>query len=266
MTLQVSIDFRDEVAELYAFLETLTPADWQTQTLFMDWTPWDVVAHLHYSNEVSLHAAEGVEAFAVRRKTLLDSVTAGMTNKLLARRDFGQYGAPELLERWKTTSDELSAKLGRLDAKARLPWFGPDMGAQMFTTARYMETWAHAQEIYDLKRVTRKHSDRIRNIVAIGVRTYGWTFVNRKREIPGPAPYVRLTAPSGELWEYNDPSTVERIEGDALDFCLTVTQVRNVSDTGLSVVGDVANQWMQIAQCFAGVPADPPKPGVRAIA
>jgi uncharacterized protein (TIGR03084 family) len=263
MTLQVSIDFRDEAAEFHAFLETLAPEDWERPTLFMDWTPWDVVAHLLYFDEISLHAAEGEEAFAARRKTLLDSVGVGMTNKMLQRRDLGQYAPPELLERWKTTCDELSAKLGRLDAKARLPWFGPDMSARMFTTARYMEAWAHAQEIYDLKRAKRKHSDRIRNIVAIGVRTYGWTFVNRKREIPGPPPYVRLTSPSGELWEYNDPSTRERIEGDAVDFCLTVTQVRNVGDTGLSVIGEVANRWMEIAQCFAGVPADPPAPGLR---
>jgi hypothetical protein len=28
-------------------------------------------------------------------------------------------------------------------------------------------------------------------------------------------------------------------------------------------VGEVATQWMSIAQCFAGGPVDPPKPGVR---
>jgi uncharacterized protein (TIGR03084 family) len=263
MTLQVSIDLRDEAEEFYAFLKTLTPKDWETQTLFMDWTPWDVVAHLHYSDEISLHAAEGEDAFASRRKDFLDSVVGGMTMKALQRRELGQYDSTALLERWKTTCDVLSARLGALDPKARLPWFGPDMGAQMFTTARYMETWAHAQEIYDLKKVQRRHSDRIRNIVAIGVRTYGWTFVNRKMQIPGPPPYLRLTSPSGEVWEYNEPDDAERIEGDAVDFCLTVTQVRNVKDTSLSVVGEIANQWMGLAQCFAGAPVDPPERGYR---
>jgi uncharacterized protein (TIGR03084 family) len=74
---------------------------------------------------------------------------------------------------------------------------------------------------------------------------------------------LRLTAPSGELWEYNDPSEDERVEGRALDFCLVVTQVRNVKDTDLSVVGDIAKRWMDIAQCFAGPPVDPPVPGYR---
>lgn len=263
MTLAVSLDFRAEADELHAFLLTLSPEDWERPTLFMDWTPWDVVAHLHYFDEVSLHAAEGEEAFAARRTALLESVGRGMTTKALQRRDLGQYAAPELLARWKETCDALSTRLGELDPKARLPWFGPDMGAQMFTTARYMETWAHSQEIYDLKGVERAHSDRIRNIVAIGVRTYAWTFVNRKREVPGPPPFVRLTAPSGEVWEYNDPGEPNRIEGLAVDFCQTVTQVRNVADTALSVTGEVARAWMEIAQCFAGAPVDPPKPGVR---
>ncbi len=266
MTLQVSIDFRDEVAELHSFLETLTPEDWETQTLFMDWAPWDIVAHLHYFDEVSLHAAAGEEAFAARKKELIESAGEGMTRKELQRRELGRFAAPVLLDRWKSTSLELAMRLGELDSKARLPWFGPDMGVQMFTTARYMETWSHAQAIYDLKQVRRKHTDRIRNIAAIGVRTFGWTFVNRRQEIPGPPPFVRVTSPSGEVWEYNDPSETERIEGDAVDFCLTVTQVRNVRDTELSVTGDIANQWMMIAQCFAGVPADPPKPGERVFA
>ena len=52
-----------------------------------------------------------------------------------------------------------------------------------------------------------------RNIATIGVRTYGWTFVNRKLEPPAPAPYVRLTAPSCAIWEYEDEQAAQRIEG-----------------------------------------------------
>ena len=263
MVNQISVDFREEAAELYGFLKTFSPKDWETPTLFKNWTPWDVVAHLHYFDEVSLHAAHGGEAFAARRKAVLDASGSGMSTRELQRKELGHYDAPALLERWKTTCDELSAKLGELPPKARLPWFGPDMGAQMFTTARYMETWAHAQALYDLKKVARDHTDRIRNVVAIGVRTFGWAFANRGLEVPSPTPYVRLTAPSGDVWEYNDVSDRERIEGDAVDFCMTVTQVRNVRDTRLRVTGIVANRWMEIAQCFAGAAVDPPRPGVR---
>ena len=133
----------------------------------------------------------------------------------------------------------------------------------MFTTARYMETWAHGQEVYDLVGASRTHTDRIKNITTIGIKTFGWTFVNRKLEIPGPPPYVRLVAPSGEVWEWNDPNETEYVRGDAVEFCHVVTQGRNVADTKLEVGGPVATQWMSIAQCFAGGPVDPPKPGSR---
>jgi uncharacterized protein (TIGR03084 family) len=263
MTLPISLDLRAETDEFHAFLETLEPKDWETPTLFMDWTPWDVVAHLHFFDLASLAALDGREAFASWQKTLLEGMQAGLSGKEQARKALGEYDAKALLECWKTTDDEMATKLGESDPKRRLPWFGPDMGVQMFTTARYMETWAHSQAVYDLKQVERQHTDRIKNIVTIGVKTFGWTFVNRQLEVPGPPPFVRLTAPSGAIWEFNDPSDDERIEGTALDFCLTVTQVRNVADTGLKVVGDVANQWMEIAQCFAGGPVDPPAPGYR---
>nr|MDJ0867277.1 TIGR03084 family protein [Myxococcota bacterium] len=55
----------------------------------------------------------------------------------------------------------------------------------------------------------------------------------------------------------------ECVRGDALDFCHVVTQGRNVADTALEVRGEVATRWMSIAQCFAGGPVDPPKPGTR---
>ncbi|MGH7337419.1 MAG: TIGR03084 family metal-binding protein, partial [Myxococcota bacterium] len=75
---------------------------------------------------------------------------------------------------------------------------------------------------------------------------------------------VRLTAPSGAVWEWNDPSETSFVRGTAVDFCRTVTQVRNVADTSLEMEGEVATRWMAIAQCFAGGAADPPKPGARA--
>ena len=53
------------------------------------------------------------------------------------------------------------------------------------------------------------------------------------------------------------------IEGLAEEFCQVVTQVRNIKDVNLKLVGDVANEWMSIAQCFAGGAETPPEPGAR---
>ncbi len=268
MTLQISKDLRAETEEFYAFLKTLDAKDWETETLFMDWTPWDVIAHLHFFDDVSLASLAGKETFALRQKDLFEGMKSGLSGRELTRKSLGQYDVPALLERWKSFSDDMATQLGESDPKRRLPWFGPDMGVQMFTTARYMETWSHSQAIYDMKKVERQHTDRIKNIVTIGVKTFGWTFVNRKLEAPGPAPAIKLTAPSGEIWEYNadeeaNEGEADKVEGSAVDFCLTVTQVRNVKDTDLQVTGPVANAWMEIAQCFAGGPVDPPAPGYR---
>ena len=111
--------------------------------------------------------------------------------------------------------------------------------------------------------VPRKHSDRLRHIATIGVRTYGWTFTNRNLPVPEPAPYVQLQAPSGASWEFNDSDSDHRVEGSAVEFCQVVTQVRNIADTSLALKGKNAIAWMEIAQCFAGAPQDPPAPGSR---
>ena len=137
------------------------------------------------------------------------------------------------------------------------------MGVRMFTTARQMETWAHGQAIYDLMGATRAPTDRLRNIAEIGVRTYGWTFANRQQTPPGPIPYVRLSAPSGAIWEWNDPTPDNSVHGSALEFSQVVTQTRNIADTNLKVTGEPARIWMNLAQCFAGPPETPPPPGLR---
>jgi uncharacterized protein (TIGR03084 family) len=262
--LQESLDLRAEADEFHSWLKTLGDADWGRPTPFLGWTPWDVVAHLHYFDRVAVLALTDADAFAAQAKELIRAATNGVSGAEHIRRELGALDAKELLQQWYATCYEMTERLGTADVKRRIPWFGPDMGVRMFTTARYMETWAHAQDIYDLMRTPRTHTDRIRNIAVIGVKTFVWTFLNRGLEVPGAPPYVRLVAPSGAIWEWNEPSDESRVAGDALDFCRVVTQGRNIADTALDVMGDTAAQWMAIAQCFAGGPVDPPKAGARA--
>jgi uncharacterized protein (TIGR03084 family) len=261
---QEAVDLRAEADELHAFLLTLGAADWERETAFQRWTPWDVVAHLHFFDHASLAALAGREVFASERDALMAAIRAGRTNAQIARERFGKLSPRELVESWHAACLDLADRLGARDPSDRLPWYGPDMGVRMFTTARLMETWAHGQEIYDLMRVVRKPTDRLKHIATIGVKTFGWTFANRGLPAPPVPPHVRLEAPSGAIWEWNDPAAESRVTGDALDFCQVVTQTRNVADTRLEVVGDAATRWMAIAQCFAGGPADPPEPGERA--
>ena len=64
--------------------------------------------------------------------------------------------------------------------------------------------------------------------------------------------FVALSAPDGSEWTWGPPDSRNRVSGPAVDFCLVVTQRRHLDDTALVVEGDVADQWMHIAQAFAG--------------
>jgi hypothetical protein len=51
------------------------------------------------------------------------------------------------------------------------------------------------------------------------------------------------------------------VRGTATDFCRAVTQRRHIADTGLEVHGPAAEEWMGIAQAFAGPPGPGRQPG-----
>jgi uncharacterized protein (TIGR03084 family) len=65
---------------------------------------------------------------------------------------------------------------------------------------------------------------------------------------------VELISPEGELWTWGDELSAQRVTGNAVDFCLVVTQRRALSQSQLSVVGESATTWMGVAQAFAGGP------------
>lgn len=263
MLLQEAQDLREEGVSLVALLRDLSPEDWQRATPFKSWTPWDVVAHLHLSDEWAAASLRSVADFKQEIAPFLSALSKRTSMRDYTRERYASLDGGALLERWSRCLGSLSDALAGADPKARLTWFGPDMGVRMFTTARYMETWAHAQDIYDLLGRKRVYTDSIQAIATLGVRTYGFCFGNRRLKPPSPEPYLRLTAPSGAIWEWNEPSDEHRIEGLASEFCHVVTQNCNVADTALHVVGDSAQRWMAIAQCFAGPPEDPPASGTR---
>jgi uncharacterized protein (TIGR03084 family) len=169
----------------------------------------------------------------------------------------------DLLHRWRDFYREMTGRFADADPKKRVKWVGPDRSVLSSITARLMETWAQSQAIYDLLGKERSDTDRIKNVAVIGINTFGWTFANRSLPVPAERPYVRLAAPSGATWEWGEASEDNFIEGSAIEFCRGVTQVRNIADTRLRVVGETATSWMAIAQCFAGPPENPPPPGTR---
>ena len=78
--------------------------------------------------------------------------------------------------------------------------------------------------------------------------------------MPDAAIRVELAGPSGDVWTWGPENAVDRLVGEALEFCLVVTQRRHVADTALIVTGSAAADWMAHAQAFAGGPTEGPAP------
>ena len=255
---------RDLLAEyqtLADFCETLTPAQWQTRSRFFGWTPWDEIAHLCYFDETALQSATEPEVFIKGMKELGPKMAAGEPISAIARIQYGAFDGAALTKHWRGLHERLVAALQVLDAKARLPWYGPTMSARSFASARLMECWAHGQDIWDVMARQRAATVRLKHIAHIGVTTFGWSFVNRQLPVPAMVPCITLDAPDGSQWSWGTPSETDWVRGSAQDFCLLVTQRRNRADTQLTWQGVAANQWLSIAQCFAGPAADAPAPG-----
>jgi uncharacterized protein (TIGR03084 family) len=261
--LKLAVDFRDECDALYAVLQDVPERDWMLPTQFKDWTFNDVIGHLHifdHAARLTLSGATELKAFFAQ---IAAARASGDTLVSYTRRWLGDAQGKALLGRWQELYRELAELYAREDPARRVAWGGPDMSVRSMISARQMETWAHGQAVFDRLGRIRVEGERIRNIAIMGVNTFGWTFINRGLQVPAFKPYIRLTSPQGETWEWNSPQKSERIEGAAVEFCRVVTQTRNVADTRLQVSGEIARHWMSIAQCFAGPPEEPPAPGVR---
>lgn len=260
--MQQAQDFLEESTSLHALVAPLSDAEFDQATLFKGWTINQIVRHLHVWNITAGLSLTDEAAFADFIQSMLAGIASGKLPDFESEYLDGLSGSA-LCEHWSAHFQLLAVHFGEADSHQRVKWVGPDMSAISSITARLMETWAHGQAIYDVLGVDRVDADRIGNIVRLGINTYGWTFKNRREEIPQPMPHVRLTAPSGAIWEYGEPSESGCITGSATEFCQVVTQCRNIADTALDVQGDVAQHWMAVAQCFAGPPQDPPGKGVR---
>lgn len=255
---------RDLVAEheaLDAVVRNLDDAGWKTVTPFYGWTVQDEIGHIAYYDIKSLLAITDARGFAAHCEELLKNFVDYDKTVADTLKDSRKMAPGELLSMWRKERTAMVQALERLDPRDRLPWYGPPMSARSFATARLMETWAHGQDIVDAVHGRREPTDRLRHIAHLGIATFGWSFMNRQMAVPEKKVRVELTSPSGELWTWGEPDLADTVRGQALDFCLVVTQRRNVRDTGLGVKGPVAEEWMRIAQAFAGPSENGPPPG-----
>ena len=245
----LTADLAAESAVTRALVAGLDEAGWHTATPAAGWDIADQISHLAYFDEVTVQSALRPEQF---KAELAEAEASGGINPDAIAVRFRDRSGSELLDWFDTARADLLNTFKNLDPRARLPWFGPAMSAASSLTARIMETWAHTQDIADALGVTREPTDRLRHVAHIGVTARPYAFFTNGRPAPEADVRVELTAPDGSTWAWGAEDAADRVRGDALDFCLVVTQRRHPADTGLVVEGPVATEWIGIAQAFAG--------------
>ena len=251
-------DLTAEHDALDAVVAGLDEAGWRCATAAVGYTVADSVSHLWYFDGTATSAAVDPEAFEAGKAALLAQSASGADPSIEPGR---AVSGAELLQRWRDDRRALVAALRTLDPSARIPWYGPAMGARSFATARLMETWAHGQDVVDALRATRPATGRLRHIAHIGVRARPYAYLVNERTMPANDVRVELVGPDGDTWTWGDDASPDRIEGDALDFCLLVTQRRHRDDTALRITGTGAHEWASFAQAFAGPAGPGRKPG-----
>ena len=200
------------------------------------WTVATQVAHLLWTDEVAILAAHSHES--PEAKQAWDDVVLAAINDPTGYVDQGALELAarprdELLDRWSASRAALRQALTELPAGQKMPWFGPPMSAASMATARFMETWAHALDVYDAAGERPAPTDRIRHVAHLGVRTRNYAYSVHEETPPAEEFRVELTAPSGELWSWGPEDAAQSVRGPAYDFCLLVTQRVNRADTDL---------------------------------
>jgi uncharacterized protein (TIGR03084 family) len=241
---------RAETAVLDAAIAPLDDAAWRAATPAAGWTILDQVAHLAYFDDAAALAARDPDRFRAERDAAVAS-GAAIVDDVAA--SFREMSPSEVLAWFRRARVALVETLTSLDASTRVPWYGPDMSVASSLTARIMETWAHGHDVFDALAMPHPATEALFHVAYIGVRTFANSFLTHGLEVPDTRVTVELLGPNGEQLAWREDSD-ERIVGDAVEFCLVVTQRRHVDDTALRIHGATARRWMEIAQAFAGPP------------
>lgn len=240
-----------EGQDLDSLVADLPVQEWSRPTPAPGWSIAHQIGHLTWTDEVALAAVTDPAAFAA---VVADAAADPLhfTDRTAAER--AGLPAAQLLSQWRAGRAELAAALRDAPDDGSIPWFGPPMKPRSMATARLMETWAHGQDVADALGVRRVPTERLRDVAHLGVRTRAFAYTINQLPVPAAEPRVELVSPAGEVWTWGPPDATDRVTGPAEDFCLVVTQRRELPDVAVVTTAGPATDWLQIAQAFAGAP------------
>ncbi|MDQ1689336.1 MAG: hypothetical protein QOK42_2311 [Frankiaceae bacterium] len=255
----VLTDLAAEQAELDALVTGLEPDEWLLATPAEGWSILDTIAHLAFFDERVTLAARDPDQFRAHLGELLADYDGYMQRGIEQGRSLGPG---ETLQWWRSERADALDALAALPQGVRLPWYGPDMSVASAATARLMETWAHGQDIWDGLGREREPTERLRHIALLGQKAFANSFIAHGMDVPDETVRVQLVSPTGEHWVFGPADTPHVVHGLATDFCLLTTQRRHRADLGLVATPGLADEWLDVAQAFAGPPGSKRSPAV----
>lgn len=250
-------DLAEECKRIEEWLSPLTETEWRTPTPAAGWDIATTVGHLTWTDEVVAVAATDKTAWDQLVLSAIDD-PEGFVDRAAAK--VAEATGQEILDRWRVARSELFRTLRGYREGEKVPWFGPPMAPTSMATARFMETWAHGLDVAEALGIEPEPTDRIRHVAHLGVRTRDYSFINRGLEAPAEEFRVTLVAPSGDTWVWGPADAEQSVSGSAHDFALLVTRRRHRHDLDLVAHGSDADQWLDVAQAFAGPPGEPRPP------
>lgn len=139
--------------KLIELLRSLTPLDWEKQTLAPKWKVKDVAAHL-LDTQLRRLTASRRDPTAQHKKVISPAELLALINSLNAEgvRQYSRLSTDELISRMEAASRELAEYLQSPDpfapAMFAVSWAGEEESTNWFDTAReFTERWHHQQQI-----------------------------------------------------------------------------------------------------------------------
>ena len=223
-------DLNAEAREIDRLVAELPIERWSTPASAPGWSVALHVAHLAATFRMVGMAAGDPAAFAAMTSRL----TPGFEASVRAARSGYLLEPPGgLYPRWRMEWEKADEALSGLANGDTVAWLGTDLPAGELASATMVELFAHGEEIAGALGVTRERTDRLRHLVAHGVRT--WLVAFR----------FEVAAPSGGTWTFGPAESGQVVRGRAEDFALLVSGRHEDRALELTAEGEQAAHWLE---------------------
>jgi len=237
---EILSDLVAEEQSLDQLLQKIAIRDWTRRKTARGWTIQDVVAFLALSEEFALSVIEDGET-AIRESDGYGSLDEYASPGI----ERGRSMRPQdVIEWWRGARAGVVDALSRMGPSDRLPWFGGNIAARSFATARLTETWAFGLDVQAIADMEAEDTARIRHITRFGWQSLAYAF-KRAGHVYVPI-RLEVIGPGYAKWVHGPEDSDQRIKGAAGEWCRVATRRMAASDTSLRAEGDVAVLALEI--------------------